>query len=347
MTVHADKPDIPPSLVVPHSEDAEETVERSTGPRAQRRSLMRRAAELYYEQSLSQQQIARIMGSSHSTISRLLSDARAEGIVRITIARATPTDPGLSRDLRRRFDLRDAVVVSAADTPEAELRAVGTAAADLLLALATNDVTIGITWGETMHHVVRALRPVPLRGVEVIQLSGSLGHGDLATDGPRIAFHLAEALGGTCRLVPAPAMMETAEAASALLAQRQVREPIERAAEADIVVQGIGALTAEGSSLERAGYIDREQRLAAIEAGAVGHVFARMIDAEGRELPEWSARVIGVPLEALPRAGWSLCVAASSDKAPALVGALRARLFNTVVVDERTARAVLALADGR
>jgi len=307
-------------------------------------SQMRRVAELYYEQNLSQQQIARIVGASHSTVSRLLNEARESGIVEIRIARRVETSPGVARQLRRCFDLRDVVVVPDAETAEGNLEAVGLAASELLLSVVANGMIVGITWGYTLHQMVRQLKPVKLRGVEVIQLSGSLGQGDSTVDGPRLAFSLAEHLGGTCRLLPAPAVVETPELKELLVNQKQIRATLTRAQEANVIVQGIGALADKESSLERAGYITEDERVAAIENGAVGHVFARMIDENGKEVGDYSSRVIGVPLTALRNADWSICVSASVQKAPAVLGALRARYFNTLVIDEPSANEVLRLA---
>jgi deoxyribonucleoside regulator len=47
--------------------------------------LMLRAARLYYEDCLIQQQIADELGVSRPTVSRLLTEAKRQGIVQITI----------------------------------------------------------------------------------------------------------------------------------------------------------------------------------------------------------------------------------------------------------------------
>ncbi len=72
--------------------------------------LMLRTARLYYEDYLTQQQIADELGVSRPTISRLLTQARREGIVQITIkdpfARSEEPRPrGGSLEKRRGFRL--------------------------------------------------------------------------------------------------------------------------------------------------------------------------------------------------------------------------------------------------
>ena len=319
------------------TKDAERISERL------RNAQMARAAELYYRQELSQQQIAKVLGCSHSTVSRLLAEARETGVVEIHIRRHVETVPGLASQLRSLFNLREAIVVPNAGTDAANLRAVGSAAADLLLSIMNNGRSIGVTWGNTLAHMVDALEQVPLEGVEVIQMSGALGEGDPDVDGPKLAIKLAEYFGGTCKLVPAPAIVESAEARETLMRQPAVRRALARAAEADIMVQGIGTLAETMSSLERAGYIGAADRKAAHAQGAVGHIVARMIDADGNEVGDLAERVVSVPLDSMRQAKWSIGVSAAAAKVPAILGALRGGYFNTIVVDEESAQAMLRL----
>jgi dihydroxyacetone kinase len=309
---------------------------------------MLRAAELYFEQSLSQQQIARVMECSVATVSRLIAAAQAEGIVRIQIQRRGERVPELAKALCRVFGLREAVVVKSTGTSEGDLKAVGEAAAELLLAVVEPHAKIGVTWGQTLFHMVQALyshdrEPMRMAGVEVLQLSGALGQGNPEIDGPQLALRLADYFGGVCRLVPAPALVDNVELRQMLERQWQVAAALVRASNPDIVIQGIGCLEPALCSLQRAGYLDDVARLAAIEAGAVGHLSARMIDKYGKEIDGFCERVIAVPVAAVRRARTSIGISASTAKVPAVLAAMRAKYFNTIVIDEESSRQVLEL----
>ena len=162
-------------------------------------------------------------------------------------------------------------------------------------------------------------------------------------DGPRLAVKLADAFGGTCRMVPAPAIVTNAAMRENLMRQPQIKQALARAATADIMIQGVGALDPAMSSLERAGYIREADRNTARRAGAVGHVLARMIDAEGEEVGDYTQRAISVPLSALRGATWSVAISASVKKSPALIAALRGGYFNVVIIEEATAQELLRL----
>jgi len=69
------------------------------------------AAELYYRDQLSQQEIAQRLGVSRSTVSRMLQLARDGGIVHIEIRR--PSSPhNLSESLNRRATTATIVVAT-------------------------------------------------------------------------------------------------------------------------------------------------------------------------------------------------------------------------------------------
>ena len=310
----------------------------------QKLAQIRHAATLYYEQGLNQQEISGILGCSHSTVSRLLSEARELGIVEFRVKRPVASVPGLAAELRRSFGLRDAVVAPGGGSEELACRNVGLAGAEFLAGIIEDGMKVGLTWGRTLAGVLRVMEPQPLEGVEVVQMAGSLGPGTSEEDGPAPAVRLAALLNASCHLIPAPAVVDSEEARAPFLRQPQIRDALRHAGSVDVIIQGIGSLSAGMSSLRRAGYITREEQRAARAAGAVGHVFARMIDIDGREVGRLSKRVIGIPLDDMRNARWSIAISASPEKAPAILGALRGRYFNAVVIDEESAREVLELA---
>ena len=309
----------------------------------QKLAQIRHAAALYYEQGLSQQEISGILGCSHSTVSRLLSEARELEIVEFRIDRPVASVPGLAAELRGKFGLRDAVVAPGGGSEELTGRNVGLAGAEFLTGVIDDGMKVGLTWGRTLAEVLRVMEPQPLEGVEVVQMAGSLGPGVSEEDGPGPAVRLAGLLNASCHLIPAPAVVDSEEARNLFLRQPQIRDALSHAGRVDVIIQGIGSLSSGMSSLGRAGYITREDQRAARAAGAVGHVFARMIDIEGREVSDYSKRVIGIPLDNMRNARWSIGISASPEKAPAILGALRGRYFNAVVIDEESAREVLRL----
>ena len=62
-----------------------------------------KVAELYYRDGLSQQEIAKKLHTSRTSISRALIQARNEGYVQIRIQYPEQSDLGLEREIRRKI----------------------------------------------------------------------------------------------------------------------------------------------------------------------------------------------------------------------------------------------------
>ncbi len=77
--------------------------------------LIVKIAQLYYEQDMTQAQIARELGIYRTTISRLLKRGREQGIVTIAINYDYNENLWLEQQLKQKFGLKEAVVVSGHD----------------------------------------------------------------------------------------------------------------------------------------------------------------------------------------------------------------------------------------
>jgi deoxyribonucleoside regulator len=307
---------------------------------------MVRVAELYYEQHLSQIDISEIMGISRSTVSRLLAEAHEQGIVEITIRRPVEKVARLSEMMRKQFGLRDAIVVRGGETYDEVLDHVGLATAELLQSVLRDGMILGISWGVTLYHTLQYIRKSSLKGIVVIQMMGSLGHGNPATDGPELALRFAEKLNGAYRIISAPAVVRSKDVRQDLINQPQIQSVIEQGSKAQVCLTGIGSLADEMSSLMRAGYMTAEERAMLRMKNGVGHILSRPIDVNGNEIDsEFSDRVVASPLESLRNAEWSIGCSGSPLKAPAVLGAIRGKYYNALVIDEASAREVLRLAE--
>ena len=303
-----------------------------------------RAAQLYYSQDLNQLEIAEAMGISRPTVSRLLAEARANGIVKISLDQPTPIDADLSKELRSTLDLRDAIVVSEAHDDQLSMSLLGQAAAAMLQSLVQPGTVIAISYGRTLARMVEAFDQQVVEDVEVVQMLGSLGEGDPEIDGPELARRLAARFGATYRYVHAPAVVNTKAFCEELRSQPQISETLRRATRADIAVTSVGALDDPESSLERNGYLTDAEREEYAKKGAVGHLLAKLIDISGNEFDGYNERVLALPLEVLASKSWSICLASSAAKAAPLLGAIRAGYVNAVVVDASAATEMLELA---
>lgn len=315
----------------------------------ERTELLAHVASMYYEDNLTQDEIARRIDTSRSTVSRMLQEAREAGVIEITVHYPWKTAPDIEKDLIARFRLRQARVLLGRGHPYEEiLRGLGVLAARHIESTLVEGTTLGISWGRAVYSTVRALRPerrLPtVLQLTVVQMVGAVGEGDPLIDGPDLARLLASVYGGEYRYLHAPLIVEDAHAREVLLQEPRIRETLRLARRADVALVGIGAPAPEVYSLLRAGYLDREELAQLRAQGVVGDMCARHYDAQGRVLDiELNRRIVGIELEALHDIAQVIGVAGGEAKAEAILGALRGGHVNVLVTDDVTARKVLAL----
>src|SRR5215203_6398031 len=101
---------------VPESDRAQG---RATGLATRRRIplsedqfLLAEVAQLYYVRDFTQEQIAHRIGTSRSNVSRMLKEAREQGMVEVRIHSPLRTVPGLQAELVSRLGLRECLVLA-------------------------------------------------------------------------------------------------------------------------------------------------------------------------------------------------------------------------------------------
>ncbi len=312
-----------------------------------RQLILAEVATLYYVDRLNQEQIARQIGRSVSTVSRFLADAEATGIVEVRVHQPTPVEPDLQLALAHRFGLRCARVLrTSAAEPQRILPHLGNLAARYLTAILADDAVISVGWGTSLYEVVQAMTPGLRRGFHIVQALGSLGNRLPAIDNHSITRLLAERIGGTPHFLPAPMIVESEFVRDALVQDPQLRETLALARRSDIALVGVGGTEPEQSGVYRAVHIDAEMLESIRDAGAVGDIAVEFFDRYGRFLDlEVSRRVVGTRLSDLRDARTVIAVAGGASKALALLGALRTGVLHVLITDDTTATRVLELAD--
>lgn len=309
-----------------------------------RTELLGQVAVWYYEDGLDQTEIARRIGKSRSLVSKMLNEVKDLGFVEVRVNYPLRRDQALERELEDAFGLDQAWILSQRLSVDNEslIRLLGKLGARCLESKLFNGARIGVSWGSALEQVVRAMPRTELRETEVIQILGSISQDGSSADGSDLARALAAKLHGNFRLLVAPVIVNSPQAAESLLQQRAIRETLEAAARVDIALIGIGTTNREFSSLRRAGFMDDEELASLVSAGAVGDVLSRCIDIDGS--PCHGAReyqIIGLSLEQLSKIPSVIAIAGSPVKTEAILGALRGNYVNVLVTDTMTARQVM------
>lgn len=297
------------------------------------RTLMHMVAKLHYESDMSQVEIARKLDVSTATISRLLNKARAAGIVRIEVIGLSSPE-NMTADLVQRLGLKHAYVV---DAPQNNvLDSLRTPLASLLsqAGLAAGSV-LGIGWGRAVREVTLAGLP-RLPGVLTVALNGGMQQAAAHFQITEFVRRAAEQMEGTPYFLHAP-YISSPELRDAFLRDRSVQEIISLWDRLDVAIVGIG-LTHEPKPSETSTATPGEQAL----SHATGDVLRHYITEAG-EILHWEGeeRMIAASVEQLRRTPLTVGVAATPEKAAAIIGAVRSGMINSLVTDVNTAQAIL------
>ena len=314
--------------------------------------LLAEAAQLYYARDFTQEQIAQRIGVSRSNVSRMLKEARAQGMVEIRIHSPLRTVPDLQGELASRLGLRECLVLATLDRGSrifeatdivSQVAALG--ARYLLENIGEGDV-IGLGWGRSVHRVVHSRFLREEQNVTVVQAMGSIGGSIAEYDGVATTARLASVLGASAHYLHAPALVADASVRTGLLRDPHIRKSLEVARQADTIVASVGTIGREhGQYLT--GYLD-DADLDYIRAqGAVGEVCSVYFARDGSLVPlEMNERSIAISPEELLRIPNRIGVASGSEKPLANIGAARSKLLNTLITDEDTAGKMIETLDG-
>lgn len=313
--------------------------------------LVVRVARMYYEWGVKQTAIARQLGISQSTVSRLLQEAKRERIIRTSVNIPPGICTEIEEELIKLYQLRDAIVVDCSgETDERFIqRQIGAAAAYYLESVLRPNEVIGISsWSATLLALVDALHAVPRRGdIRVVQILGGVGSPSAEVHANRLTTRLADLLGGTAVFLPAPGIVGSPAALEAIITDPYVRIAMEQFEQVTTALVGIGALEPSKLLADSGNRFSMEELEELRARGAVGDVLLRFFDARGAPVASpLNQRVISMQLDQLRRVDRSIGVAGGERKFPAILGALRGRWVNVLVTDLLTARRLTEAGNG-
>ncbi|GMA39919.1 sugar-binding transcriptional regulator [Mobilicoccus caccae] len=221
------------------------------------------------------------------------------------------------------------------------MRELGRLGAMVLEEEVTDGELVGVTWGETMYAVARALTPQPRHGVEIVQLKGGLSLTSRSTNDFETITLFCKAFDAYARTLPLPVIFDDADVKRIVEGERHIRHILDLGREAQTAIFTVGAITPD-AMLFNLGHLSESERDTLLERAA-GDVCSRFYDDEGRIcLPDLDARTVGIALSDLRLKRTRILVAGGHAKARALGVALRAGYATHLVTDVETAREVLA-----
>jgi deoxyribonucleoside regulator len=303
------------------------------------------AARLYYYQNMTTDAIAKELTVSRSTVSRLLSFAKKEGLVSIRVANPTQEIFKLEKRISEEFNINSTHMVPVPEVAgEAVwLDRVAQYSVNYLNTVFGSNKTLGIAWGTTLSAISRHLLKKSTHGAQIVQLNGAGNTQSMGINyASEIIMRFADNYQAGAHLFPVPTFFDFADTKRALWREGSIRRIIDLQNNADLLLYSIGAVNAGiPSHVYSGGYLEDEDYKELKKdhiAGDIATVFFRE-DGSFNDIP-LNERASGPNLN-LFKEKEGICVVSGLAKVNGLFSALKGGLISNLIVDEPTARELL------
>jgi len=311
--------------------------------------LISKVSSLYYHQNLTQQEIAKRFQISRPKVSRLLKQGRLQGIVKINIQ--IPSDSFVEQEtfLEKKFGLKEVVITDITpDHPNLNMdiskQQLGMSAAHYLQRSISDNDIIGVSWGTTLQAMIDQLQPIPVKNAHVVQLLGGIGPPEAKAHASDISRRLSQILNSRLTLLPAPGIVETADAKSILLSDKRVKNALSMFSKINKAYVGIGALATNSVLQQDNQELPARIRSNILKSSVIGDIGLNFFNCNGKEVHTgFQDLFIGMSLKQFKKVETVVGIAGGTDKFEAIVGTLRGGYVNVLITDSTTANGLINL----
>ena len=280
-------------------------------------------ARRYYLEDWKQSDIARELGVSRPLISRMLSEARELGVVKITVGLPGSDSAALLERLCLSTTIRGGVLVEDGPHDDATNQRLSEGAVQLLRQLRSR--RLGIGWGHLIGQLVTWLEEHPQPDSTVTDICPLVGNASIparnyqSNENVRL---IAQQLGAAPHFIYLPALPESVEEKQLLCSTEIYRQIQQQWTQMDTALVNIGNYPSspDFASLVRYGDLLQQNR-------TCGRLLVYYFNEEGTVVQSDQDFAIQIPLDALKACPNIIGVCSANTSVRALRGALRSGMF--------------------
>ena len=311
--------------------------------------LLYNVSRMYFLEGKKQEEIANEVKVSRSSISLILSEAKDAGIVEITVHNPFSNNKELSAKFCTSFGIKECYVLPTALTDSDLLtQLVAERAVGVVNAKMSDTSCIGIAWGRTCYHFMKAYHSErhPL-DVHIVPLLGGTNRFQKRFHLNEMVRDFAEKIPATPHFIHAPVLAETTEDYELYMRSSSLKTIVDTWKHIDIAIVSIGSPPDASAQKQQDTLPGHDFSDLAISTDAAGDMCGRFFDITGKFIDdEIAGRSISISPKSLKAAETVLCIVAGLEKRRPIIGALKTELIDILIIDEKTAEAVLALTSG-
>ena len=295
-------------------------------------------ARMYYEHDMNQSQIAKALGISRPLVSVLLTEAKACGIVTITINDINMNTEKLAKCLKDRFLLKNVILVPDEVVAGETNLSVARTAYQYCFDKKNAEKSVGIGWGSMMGHMaylVQGLDDEKRNNGSIFPLTGGISSVIRGYHTNEIVRIFALKTGKTADFLYVPALFDT-NAELELVKRTEPYTVIQNKwNEMEQVLVSISNFPSYPDMGVKTIYGDR-----LMKEHAVGRILAHYYDKNGNVIHPDEDSTLQASIAQMKKAQ-VIAVCSKQVKAVAVAGALRLGLIDTLVLPQSLAKQVI------
>ena len=304
-----------------------------------KRKRLAYVARRYYLEDQKQSDIARELGVSRPMVSRLLAEARALGVVEITVHDPETRTARLMERLRRMGSVQGSVLIDDGGDSDGANRLLSEGAVQLLWQLGAQ--RLGVGWGYLIGQIVNWLEQNPQTDSPVTDICPLVGNASIPARNYQSNENIrlmAQQLGAAPHFLYLPALPESLEEKEVLCSTEVYRQIYRQWETLDTALVNIGDYPSspDFASLVRYGSLLQEQR-------ACGRMLVYYFNEDGHVIQSEQDFAIQIPVDVLRRCQNIIGVCSANTSAKAVRGALRSGLLTHIVARSDIIEAVFEL----
>lgn len=295
---------------------------------------------LYYEEGLTQAEIARKIKISRPLVSKMLKEAKKTGLVEIYIKDENANAIALEIDIEKKYELQEVIVVpnKKSTTDAITKKNIGRACASYIGSILPQTKTIGISWGTTLAEFVDEMPYLQYPDIKIIPIMGGVGYSNVLYHSNHLAFLLAQKLSAKSTYLYTPALADSIRLKENLLESTMISTALTEGRNVDVAIVGIGN-PIQSSTYKELGYFSNEDLIEFEQKGAIGDVVASFFNEHGEPVKtDISNRMMGINIDDLKVIPRTVVLATGKEKASSVKALLKKNIVNILVIDEEIAK---------
>ena len=292
-------------------------------------SMLYKVAWLYYNDELTQKEIADKLSINRVRVIRMLEEARKKKIVSFNFSTISRGKLTLEKQLIDKYNLKDIFIVpwNAQETLAEDL---GKATALYLDSFIKDKATIGVGYGETMGSFLKNLSRITEKELSVVSMTGGVT--------PYIRQIGNNIVDLKHYLIPTPLILSKKELAQSLLQEPSVQKIKEKVHDSDVIVTSLGGMK-KNATVIKSGILNQIEFEKLKDKKAIGDILMHFVDCQGNIVnTDIEERIISTDLDIFMSNKNVIVAAGGDEKIDIIKTALIKGLVSILIIDERTAK---------